>query len=66
MAARPPEVGEQTDEVLVEFGFSSGEIAVLKRARSCDNCEPLNPMSHLERELQLIDGAALQVPHFLQ
>jgi crotonobetainyl-CoA:carnitine CoA-transferase CaiB-like acyl-CoA transferase len=31
MAARPPEFGEQTDEVLAEFGFSSDEIGELKR-----------------------------------
>jgi len=33
MAARPPEVGEQTDEVLAEFGFSADEIAKLRQAR---------------------------------
>jgi hypothetical protein len=32
MAARPPEFGEQTDEVLAEFGFSAGEIVALKQA----------------------------------
>ncbi|MGP9813749.1 CaiB/BaiF CoA transferase family protein [Rhodopseudomonas sp. NSM] len=31
MAARPPEFGEQTDEVLAEFGFSGGEIAALRQ-----------------------------------
>src|SRR5437764_2965327 len=31
MAARPPEVGEQTDEVLAEFGFAADEIAALRR-----------------------------------
>ena len=31
MAARPPEFGEQTDEVLAEFGFSKDEIGELKR-----------------------------------
>jgi len=31
MAARPPEFGEQTDEVLAEFGFSRDEIGELKR-----------------------------------
>jgi formyl-CoA transferase len=31
MAARPPEVGEQTEEVLAEFGFSADEIAALKQ-----------------------------------
>jgi crotonobetainyl-CoA:carnitine CoA-transferase CaiB-like acyl-CoA transferase len=31
MAARPPEFGEQTDEVLREFGFSAQEITELKR-----------------------------------
>jgi crotonobetainyl-CoA:carnitine CoA-transferase CaiB-like acyl-CoA transferase len=30
IAARPPEVGEHTDELLEEFGFSGGEIAALK------------------------------------
>ena len=33
MVARPPEFGEQTDEVLAEFGFSSGEIAGLRQAK---------------------------------
>ena len=33
MVARPPEFGEQTDEVLKEFGFSGDEIAGLKEAR---------------------------------
>jgi crotonobetainyl-CoA:carnitine CoA-transferase CaiB-like acyl-CoA transferase len=31
MVARPPEFGEQTDEVLAEFGFSQDEIGELKR-----------------------------------
>jgi formyl-CoA transferase len=31
MAARPPEFGEQTDEVLSEFGFSADEITDLRR-----------------------------------
>jgi crotonobetainyl-CoA:carnitine CoA-transferase CaiB-like acyl-CoA transferase len=31
LAARPPEVGEQTDEVLAEFGFSTDEIAALRQ-----------------------------------
>ncbi len=30
IAARPPEVGEHTDELLEEFGFSGDEIAALK------------------------------------
>ncbi|MBN9040873.1 MAG: formyl-CoA transferase [Rhizobiales bacterium 62-47] len=33
MAARPPEFGEQTDEVLSEFGFSADEIAALRQAK---------------------------------
>lgn len=33
LAAPPPEFGEQTDEVLVEFGFSTSEIAELKQAK---------------------------------
>lgn len=33
MAARPPEVGEQTDEVLREFGFSTDEIAALRKGK---------------------------------
>ena len=33
MVARPPEFGEQTDEVLKEFGFGADEIANLKEAR---------------------------------
>lgn len=31
MAARPPEVGEQTEELLTEFGFCAKEIASLRR-----------------------------------
>jgi crotonobetainyl-CoA:carnitine CoA-transferase CaiB-like acyl-CoA transferase len=30
MAARPPEVGEQTEELLAEFGFSAEEISALR------------------------------------
>ncbi len=33
MAARPPEFGEQTEEVLEEFGFDPDEISALKRDR---------------------------------
>jgi crotonobetainyl-CoA:carnitine CoA-transferase CaiB-like acyl-CoA transferase len=33
MAARPPEVGEHTEEVLAEFGFDATEIAALKQAK---------------------------------
>jgi crotonobetainyl-CoA:carnitine CoA-transferase CaiB-like acyl-CoA transferase len=33
MAARPPEFGEQTDEVLAEFGFSAHEIGKLKLSK---------------------------------
>src|SRR5712664_3388582 len=33
MAVRPPELGEQTEEVLTEFGFSSGEIAALRQGK---------------------------------
>jgi crotonobetainyl-CoA:carnitine CoA-transferase CaiB-like acyl-CoA transferase len=33
MAARPPEFGEQTDEVLAEFGFCPGEIAYLRQGK---------------------------------
>ncbi|MDF0585116.1 CoA transferase, partial [Bradyrhizobium yuanmingense] len=32
MVARPPEFGEQTDEVLKEFSFELNEVAELKRA----------------------------------
>ena len=31
MAARPPEFGEQTEEVLAEFGFGQDEIGALRR-----------------------------------
>jgi crotonobetainyl-CoA:carnitine CoA-transferase CaiB-like acyl-CoA transferase len=31
MAARPPEFGEQTDEVLAEFGFNAEEIGALRQ-----------------------------------
>lgn len=33
MAARPPDFGEQTDEVLREFGFSAAEIAKLRQSK---------------------------------
>jgi crotonobetainyl-CoA:carnitine CoA-transferase CaiB-like acyl-CoA transferase len=33
MAARPPEFGEQTEEVLTEFGFSASEIAQLRQGK---------------------------------
>src|SRR5882757_8436676 len=33
MAARPPEFGEQTEEVLAEFGFGADEIATLRQAK---------------------------------
>jgi formyl-CoA transferase len=33
MAARPPEVGEQTNEILTEFGFSAAEIAALRQGK---------------------------------
>jgi crotonobetainyl-CoA:carnitine CoA-transferase CaiB-like acyl-CoA transferase len=33
MAARPPEVGEHTEELLAEFGFSPTEITALKQAK---------------------------------
>jgi crotonobetainyl-CoA:carnitine CoA-transferase CaiB-like acyl-CoA transferase len=33
MDARPPEFGEQTEEVLAEFGFAPGEIAELKERK---------------------------------
>lgn len=33
MAARPPEVGEQTEELLSEFGFSDNEISELRKAK---------------------------------
>jgi crotonobetainyl-CoA:carnitine CoA-transferase CaiB-like acyl-CoA transferase len=34
MVARPPEFGEQTDEVLAEFGLTADEIAALKRDKA--------------------------------
>ncbi|CLA22081.1 Uncharacterised protein [Mycobacterium tuberculosis] len=33
MAARPPRVGEQTRDVLTEFGFSEQEIASLQQSK---------------------------------
>jgi formyl-CoA transferase len=33
MVARPPEFGEQTDEVLAEFGFAKDEIAELRQRK---------------------------------
>jgi crotonobetainyl-CoA:carnitine CoA-transferase CaiB-like acyl-CoA transferase len=34
LAAPPPRLGQHTDEVLAEFGFSSGEIEQLKQAKA--------------------------------
>jgi formyl-CoA transferase len=34
MAVRPPVLGEHTDEVLTEFGFSAGEIKALRDAKA--------------------------------
>ncbi len=34
MAVRPPALGEHTDEVLKEFGFSANEIAALRQAKA--------------------------------
>jgi formyl-CoA transferase len=33
MVARPPEFGEQTEEVLAEFGFGKDEIADLRQRK---------------------------------
>jgi crotonobetainyl-CoA:carnitine CoA-transferase CaiB-like acyl-CoA transferase len=33
MAARPPEFGEQTEEVLAEFGFNAAEISTLRHGK---------------------------------
>ena len=33
MAARPPEFGEQTEEVLAEFGFTADEISALRQIK---------------------------------
>jgi crotonobetainyl-CoA:carnitine CoA-transferase CaiB-like acyl-CoA transferase len=34
LAARPPKLGEHTDAVLKEFGFSAREIAALHKAKA--------------------------------
>jgi crotonobetainyl-CoA:carnitine CoA-transferase CaiB-like acyl-CoA transferase len=41
MVARPPEFGEQTEEVLAEFGFASDEISSLRRNKIVG--EPQDP-----------------------
>jgi crotonobetainyl-CoA:carnitine CoA-transferase CaiB-like acyl-CoA transferase len=33
MVARPPQFGEQTDEVLAEYGFSKDDIANLRQRK---------------------------------
>jgi len=34
LVAWPPEIGEQTNEVLKEFGFKASEIAALRKANA--------------------------------
>jgi formyl-CoA transferase len=34
IAVRPPEMGEHTDEILSEFGFSADEIKALHQAKA--------------------------------
>ncbi len=34
MAMAPPEIGQHTDEVLREFGFSAEEISTLRQAKA--------------------------------
>ena len=34
LVARPPELGEHTDAVLKEFGFSAKDIAALRKANA--------------------------------
>ena len=34
IAATPPELGQHTEEVLKEFGFSGGDIAALRAAKA--------------------------------
>ena len=34
LKVRPPELGEQTDAVLKEFGFKASEIAALRKAKA--------------------------------
>ena len=34
IAARPPNIGEHTDEILKEFGFADQEIAALHEAKA--------------------------------
>jgi hypothetical protein len=41
MAARPPEFGEQTEEVLAEFGFTKDEIAELRQRKVVSYRPPL-------------------------
>ena len=36
--ARPPEFGEQTDEVLAEFGFTADKIAELRQPKPVRGC----------------------------
>jgi crotonobetainyl-CoA:carnitine CoA-transferase CaiB-like acyl-CoA transferase len=35
MVARPLELGEQTDEVLAEYGFTADKIGTLKQSKGC-------------------------------
>ena len=60
--ARPPEFGEQTEEVLVEFGFGADEIAELRRGVVvCDKSHAHSPnlglRCHLDDKLTKNPGS---------
>jgi crotonobetainyl-CoA:carnitine CoA-transferase CaiB-like acyl-CoA transferase len=43
MAARPPEFGAQTDEVLAEFGFGDDEIVAPAAGQDCVTASSIEP-----------------------
>src|SRR5439155_7710889 len=60
MAARPPEFGEQTNEVLAEFGFTADEIGALKRDKVVGGLRLRRPHQPSHAAERLVDQRPAQ------